>query len=244
MDIVPRNDIFNKLDQVHQQKRLADKTKEASPEKVTHKREKTVDKTPVLTKQDKKISEASINELLNTGISFYDEGMIDKSIEQFNGVLGIDPENAKANYNLGNSYADKGMFDEAISAYKKAVEKDPEFIDAYLNLSMLYLDMELIDEAISLCNQAVNAIPNNSFLYFHLGEAYSRNEQYKDAITAYNNAININPMDPETQYRLAESYYKTKQYDTSLKHATQAESLGYITDPEFMADLKEKAGTE
>jgi hypothetical protein len=45
-------------------------------------------------------------------------------------------------------------------------------------------------------------------------------------------------MDPETQYRLAESYYKTKQYDLALKHTTQAEELGYITDPTFMIDLK------
>ncbi len=244
MDIAPRNDIFNKLDQVHQQKRVTDKPKEVPQEKVTNKSEKTLDKTPELTKPVKKVSETSINELLNKGISYYDEGMIDEAIEQFNGVLDIDPENAKANYNLGNTYADKGMFDEAISAYKKAVEKDPGLIDAYLNLSMLYLDMESIDEAISLCKQAVKMNPNDSFLCFHLGDAYARNKQYKDAITAFNNAISINPMDPETQYRLAESYYETKQYDTALKHAIQAEELGYITEPEFMADLKKKAGGE
>ncbi len=104
--------------------------------------------------------------------------------------------------------------------------------------------MESIDEAISLCKQAVKANPNDSFLCFHLGEAYTRNKQYKSAITAFKNAISINPMDPETQYRLAESYYETKQYDTALKHATQAEELGYITEQEFMADLKKKAGIE
>jgi tetratricopeptide (TPR) repeat protein len=244
MDILPRNDIFNKLDQVHQQKRLANKTKEAPPEKVTHKSEKTLDRTSEITKSDKEASEVSINELLSKGISYYDEGMIDEAIEQFNQILEIDPGNAKANYNLGNTYADKGMFDEAISAYKKAVEKDTGLIDAYFNLSMLYLDMGLIDEAITLCKQAVEANPNDSFLCFHLGEAYTRNKQYKDAITAFKKAISINPMDPETQYRLAEVYYETKQFDIALKHATEAEALGYLTDPEFMADLKKKATTE
>ncbi len=244
MDIEPRNDILNRLGKAHQQKRHADKTKEAPPGRITHESEESLDETPVLTKPDKKVSKASINELLSQGISYYDEGMIDKAIEQFNEVRKIDPDNADANYNLGNTYSDKGMFDEAISAYKEAVEKNPRLIDAYLNLSMLYLDMELIDEAISLCKQAVNANPNDSFLCFHLGEAYARNKQYKDAITAYNKAISINPMDPETQYRLAESYNETKQYDTALKHATQAEVLGYITDPEFIAVLKKNAGAE
>jgi tetratricopeptide (TPR) repeat protein len=241
MDILPSSDIFNKLDQVHQQKRLANKSKEAPPEKATHTSVKTLDKTPEITKSDKKASEVSINELLSKGISYYDEGMIDEAIEQFNQVLEIDPGNAKANYYLGNTYADKGMFDEAISSYKKAVEKDPKLIDAYLNLSMLYLDMEAIDEAISLCKQGVNANPNDSFLCFHLGEAYARNKQYKDAITAFKKAISINPMDPETQYRLAEAYYETKQFDIALKHATQAEELGYMTEPEFMDGLKKKA---
>jgi tetratricopeptide (TPR) repeat protein len=104
--------------------------------------------------------------------------------------------------------------------------------------------MDMVDEAISLCKQAISANPDDSFLCFHLGEAYVRNEQYEEAITAFNKAISINPMDPETQYQLAESYYKTKQYDMALKHATQAEELGYITDPTFMIDLKKNATTE
>lgn len=244
MDIEPRNEILNKLGQVHQQKRLTGKSKKLPQKRVTPKSENTLDKTPVLTRPDKKVNQASINELLSKGISFYDEGMIDKAIEQFNEVLDIDPGNAKANYNLGNAYADKGMFDEAVSAYKKALEKNPGLIDVYSNLSILYLDMEMIDEAISLCKQAVKANPNDSFLYFHLGEAYARNRQFNDAITAYKKAININPMDPETHYRLAESYYEIKQYEPALEHAAQAEELGYITDQEFMTDLKKNSGVE
>ncbi len=239
MDIEPRNDILNKLGQALHQKRLKD-----GPEGDILKSEKTVDKTPELSKPDKKESAASINELLSESITYYDKGMIDKAIENFNEVLKIDPGNAKANYNLGNAYADKGMFDEAISVYKKALEEEPGLIDAYLNLSILYLDMELIDEAISLCKQAVKTNPNDSFLCFYLGEAYARNKQHKAAINAFNKAISINPMDPETQYKLAESYYETEQYDTALKHATQAEELGYLTDQEFMADLKKKTGAE
>ncbi len=239
MDIEPRNDILNKLGQALQQKRLKD-----NPDEATHKSEKSADKTSGSSKPGQVADESSTNELLSKGMSYYDEGMIDKAIEQFNGILKVDPGNAKANYNLGNAYADKGMFDEAISAYKKAVEKDSGLIDAYLNLSMLYLDMESIDEAISLCKRAVEANPNDSFLCFHLGEAYSRNNQHKAAISAFNKAVSINPMDPETQYKLAESYYETKQYDTALKHATQAEELGYLTDPEFMTKLKKKTGTE
>ncbi len=244
LDINPRNDILNKLGQAHQQKRSAGKSKDTSPKIDTFKSEKTLDKMPDLTEADKIAQKASIEMLLRKGASFYDEGMIDKAIAAFKDVLKIDPEEPEANYNLGNAYTDKEMFDDAIVVYKKAVENNPEFVDAYLNLSTLYLDMDLIDEAITLCKQAVTANPNDAFLCFHLGEAYALNLQYKEAIEAYNDAMSINPMDPETQYRLAESYYETEQFDMALTHATQAKELGYITDPEFISDLKRKAGTE
>ncbi len=238
LDIKPRDDILNKLGQVHQQKRSLGK-----PEG-TSKSEKTSDKMANLTRADKIAQKASIEKLLREGAAFYDEGKIDKAIDAFNEVLEIKPESPEAHYNLGNAYADKEMFDEAIAMYKKAVENDSEFVDAYLNLSTLYLDMDLINEAISLCRQAIDANPNDAFLCFYLGEAYAINLQYKEAITEYKKAMSLNPMDPETQYRLAETYYEIEQFKMALEHAAQAEELGYITDPEFMSDLKTKADTE
>ncbi len=104
--------------------------------------------------------------------------------------------------------------------------------------------MDLTDEAIALCRKAIDTNPNDAFLCFYLGEAYAQNLQYKEAITAYNRATSINPMDPEAQYRLAETYYETEQFDMALKHATQAGELGHLPDPEFMSDLKKKAGVE
>ena len=240
LEIKPRDDILNKLGQAHQQKRLAGKPEEQPAKIDTFTSKKTLDEMPGLEREQ----ELSIEELYDRGISYYDKGMIDKAIEEFKEVLELDPDDIETHYHLGNAYADKEMFDEAISIYKKVIEKNPEFIDAYLSLSTLYLDMDMVDEAISLCNQAISANPDDSFLCFHLGEAYVRNEQYEEAITAFNKAISINPMDPETQYRLAESYYETKQYNMALKHATQAEELGYITDPTFMIDLKKNTVTE
>ena len=240
LEIKPRDDILNKLGQAHQQKRLAGKSEEQPAKIDTFTSKKTLDEMPGLEREQ----DLSIEELYDRGISYYDKGMIDKAIEEFKEVLELDPDDIETHYHLGNAYADKEMFDEAISIYKKVIEKNPEFIDAYLSLSTLYLDMDMVDEAISLCNQAISANPDDSFLCFHLGEAYVRNEQYEEAITAFNKAISINPMDPETQYRLAESYYETKQYNMALKHATQAEELGYITDPTFMIDLKKNTVTE
>ena len=245
LEIKPRDDILNKLGQVHQQKRLAGKS-EGQPAKMdtfTNK-EKSLDTMPGLTVPHETEQDLSIEEFAEKGISYYNKGLIDKAIEEFKEVIELDPVDVGTHYHLGNAYADKGMFDDAMSEFKRVIELNAKFIDAFLSLGTLYLDMEMATEAISLYKEAINANPDDSFLRFHLGEAYALNEQHSEAITAYNNAISLNPMDPETQYRLAESYYQTKQYDMALKHAMQAEELGYITDPAFMTDLKKKADTE
>ena len=238
LDIKPRDDILNKLGQVHQQKRSTGKTE------VTSKSEKAVNKMANIIKVDKTAQEASIEELLRKGTAFYDAGEIDKAIDTFKEVLEIDSKEPEAHYNLGNAYADKEMYSDAIVMYKKAVANNPKSVDAYLNLSTLYLDMDLVEEAISLCRHAINSNPNDPFLCFYLGEAYAMNLQYKKAITEYKKAMSINPMDPETQYRLAETYYEIEQFDMALEHAKKAEELGYITDPDFMVDLKKKTDTE
>lgn len=238
LDIKPRDDILNKLGQVHQQKRAAGRP-EGTP-----KSEEASDKMANLTRADKRAKDSSIEELLGKGEAFYDAGEIDKAIDTFKEVLEIDSKEPEAHYNLGNAYADKEMYSDAIIMYKKAVENNPKFVDAYLNLSTLYLDMDLIEEAISLCRQAINANPNDPFLCFYLGEAYAMNLQYKEAITEYKKAMSINPMDPETQYRLAETYYEIEQFDMALEHVKKAEELGYPINPEFISDLKNKAGTE
>src|SRR3972149_1325071 len=235
LEIKPRDDILNKLGQVHQQKRLAGKS-EGQPAKMdtfTNK-EKSLDTMPGLTVPHETEQDLSIEEFAEKGISYYNKGLIDKAIEEFKEVIELDPVDVGTHYHLGNAYADKGMFDDAMSEFKRVIELNAKFIDAFLSLGTLYLDMEMATEAISLYKEAINANPDDSFLRFHLGEAYALNEQHSEAITAYNNAISLNPMDPETQYRLAESYYQTKQYDMALKHATQSEKLGYITDPAFM----------
>ncbi len=244
LDIKPHNDIFNKLEQVYQQQRLVGKSGGISPTTDNLTGRKALGNIHIQTESDKIAQKTLIDKILGRGVSHYDEGMIDKAIDAFKEVLEIDPENPKANYSLGNAYADTGKVDNAIAMYKKAIKNDPGLADAYLYLSMLYLDMDLIEESISLCNQAVTANPNDALLRFHLAESYAQNLQYKEAITAYSKAISLNPMDPETQYRLAESYYETEQFDKALKHAMQAEKLGYITDPEFMSDLKKNAGTK
>lgn len=191
-------------------------------------------------KSDKTTRKISIEDRLGNGILYYNKGMLEEAIEEFEKVVQIDPANVKANYNLGNALLDKGMFNEAISKYEKVIKNDPGFLDAYLDLGKLYLDMGSTAGAISLYKKAILSNPGNADLHFSLGEAYSGKNQYKKAITEFKKATTMNPMDPEAQYRLAELYYKTKQFNLAIKHAERAKELGYPVDQGILDKLKKK----
>ncbi|MDR4503866.1 MAG: tetratricopeptide repeat protein [Candidatus Scalindua sp.] len=193
-----------------------------------------------LSESEETVQESLGSDHLARGIEYYNDGMLDEAVREFQEVLKVDPDNLDANFNLGKTYVDKEMFEEAMSQYEKVIEVDPAHIDANLDLGMLYMDFDQIDEALMLYKKASMENPENAYLHFHLGEVYYRKQRYDKAILEFNRALSINNMDPEIQYRLAETYNETKQFDLALKHVNRAKELGYPIDQEFVDYLQEK----
>ncbi|GJQ58410.1 MAG: tetratricopeptide repeat protein [Candidatus Scalindua sp. AMX11] len=193
-----------------------------------------------LSETDETVSESLGSEHLARGIEYYNNGMLDEAISEFQEVLKVNEDDLDAHFNLGKVYVDKEMFEEAISQYEKVIDLDPAHIDANLELGMLYMDFDQIDEALLLYKNASMENPENTYLHFHLGEAYFRKQRYDKAILEFNRALSINNMDPEIQYRLAETYKETKQFDLAMEHVKRARELGYPVEQEFLDYLEVK----
>ncbi len=193
-----------------------------------------------LSESDETVQDSLGSVHLSSGIDYYNDGMLDEAIKEFQEVLKGNPDNLEAHFNLGNVYVDKEMFEEAMSQYEKVIEIDPEHNEAILDLGMLYMDFDQIDEALILFKNASTANPDNAYFHFHLGEVYYRKQRYDKAVLEFNRALSINNMDPEIQFRLAETYNETKQFDLALEHMIRASELGYPVDQELIDSLKEK----
>ena len=201
---------------------------------------KKTDSVSGLSESDETVKSASVDEHIRKGVEYYNNGMLDEAIGEFQEALEDDPDDVTIHFNLGNAYVDNEMFEEAISEYEKVIEIDPTNIDAILDLGMLYLDFDQTDEALSLYSNASKSNPDNPYLHYHLGEVYARKQRYDKAILEFKRALAINNMDPEIQYRLAQTYNETKQFGLALEHVTRARELGYLVDQKFVDELKRK----
>ncbi len=70
----------------------------------------------------------------NLGITYYNKGLIDRAIEQYQIALRLKPDYIEAHYNLGVAYGISGLIDKAIEQYQVALRLKPDYIMAQDNL--------------------------------------------------------------------------------------------------------------
>ena len=109
------------------------------------------------------------------------EESIIKSIEDYNKVLAINPNDAEAYFNRGNVYGQKGDFNHAIEDFNKALAINPNDADAYYNRGGAYYDKDDYDRAIEDYNKAIYIDPNNTDVYNNRAKAWYYKKQYDKA---------------------------------------------------------------
>ena len=57
----------------------------------------------------------------------------ERSIEDYDKAIELDPNDAEAYNNRGNSYSDLGQYQRAIEDYDKAIELDPDYAEARIH---------------------------------------------------------------------------------------------------------------
>ncbi len=82
------------------------------------------------------------------GCLYLGKEQYDNAIEDFNKVIALDPNDAKAYYNRGSAYSSKGQHDMAIEDCNRAIVINPNDAGAYNNRGIAYEMKGNIDKAI------------------------------------------------------------------------------------------------
>ncbi len=116
-------------------------------------------------------------------------------------VLELDPENARAYTNLGTYYGQKGDYKKAIEYFKKALEYSPNLYASYSNIGLVYLHKNQPDSALYYFNKAAQLSPDAT-TYYNLAITYHRLKKLDSAIISLKKAAQLSPNDPIILYTL------------------------------------------
>ncbi len=124
-----------------------------------------------------------------------------KSIEYWNRILDIDPNNKVILTRAGDAYRTTGNYDKAREYYNKALNIDFD-IYAAIGLALLCKGEGNYEEAATRFNRLINNDPKNSRLYVDLADCYISMNRKQDAITLLEDFVKLDNRNPAVRNML------------------------------------------
>jgi tetratricopeptide (TPR) repeat protein len=190
-----------------------------------------------------------------------------RAAEEFGKAIERNPLFALAHYQLGQANMNMQRFASAIKAYKDCIEAERQLY-AMKQTNRFEVEKNRDDEIRELksiidtgkgraptmlgLEQRLRDLQNQSSLtggtfqpppqaLLALGSAYFRNGDREAAELQWRAAIEANPKLGEAHNNLAVICMQTGRFDEALSELTLAEKAGFKVNPQFRADLKERA---
>ncbi len=181
---------------------------------------------------------------------FYEgsEKTYDKSIEAYNKLLELYPDDNDGNNQLGLVYSLIEEWDKAIEPFISCIQRKDEVIWPYLNLSIVYRAKGLYDKAKEVLEYYLNNISDNAEIHNQLALTYLCQKKYDLALVEVDKALS---MDPDNYFyfltkgniyhckgdfiKAEKEYQKVLELEEKAAHLHGRQSLGalYLSQGRF-----------
>jgi Tfp pilus assembly protein PilF len=162
----------------------------------------------------------------NRGLAFYGKGQFDRSIEDFNKAIILDPSSFKAYLNRGAAFVNKGQFAQAAADFDKAIELHPSYSEAYNAKGSLFGLAGYLDKAIEQFGKAIETKPDYSAAYGNRGTIYSLIGQNDKALEDLDRAIQLDRYYAENYLNRGNVHMKTGNRELAVSDFQRACDLG------------------
>ncbi len=128
------------------------------------------------------MSEGNKNQILFLlGTAYYQSKNFKESVNCFNNLLAIEPNNFHAYSNLALAQKELNQIEEAISSYNKSIRINPNFSHSYNNLGNLFLFINDYKNALINFNKALETESLPEF-FFNRAKAYNKLQNPNQAL--------------------------------------------------------------
>lgn len=153
---------------------------------------------------------SEVNEYINEGIKFHDEGRYDKAVQKYKMALELEPNNSLALYELTYSYMVSKKNEECIETANKGLEIESNLQKKLIvALGSCYSRLGKIEEAIKSFEDGLEIDPTDSHLHLNIAVTLSNIQRDKQAIIHLKEAIKFSNGYASPYYFIAEIYRTT-----------------------------------
>jgi tetratricopeptide (TPR) repeat protein len=172
--------------------------------------------------------------LTNRARYYYDTGLFEKAIHDYNKIIDQDRYNSEIYYGRGISYAQLNMFGNALQDLDAVERLDSANRNIYSSRYNIYTTLGLYDEAQTELEKYLNLNPNNPDMWLKLGTVSRLNKQYKNSLNAFNTAIQINPNNTAYYYERLITFYEMGNIEKARNDLDFLRSKGFKDiNPEY-----------
>ena len=141
------------------------------------------------------------------GMTFEENGEMDRALEAYRKVLNVDPGQAQLATRVAGLLIQQDDFPQAIDVLKDAIKSNPNNAEPYQQLAFIYLKyLKRTDQAIDYANRAIALNPGDAEGYQRLVEIEVASGQEKKALEVLDRAAKIRSSDPAFWMRLGKLY--------------------------------------
>ncbi|KPA10845.1 hypothetical protein MHK_008949, partial [Candidatus Magnetomorum sp. HK-1] len=134
-------------------------------------------------------------QLIEKAFSYQLKNQHDESIQIFQKMISIEPDNSDAHHFLGVSYMEQKKFNKAIPELKYALQLKPELDYYYCNLGIAYWKNNQMQQAVECLRKGMKLNNNNKFIHINLAQTLLDMGKVEDSLAECRKCLDKYPDD-------------------------------------------------
>ncbi len=184
----------------------------------------------------KEPEDKSVDELVDIGSAYLDQGQYEEALKYFDRALKIDPNDPYVLGYKGDALLDFGKFDEAVVIYKRALEIDPGDVITLANLGYTLSLLERYDEALVYYDKALSIEDDDFITLNNKGKTLFSLGKHDEALVYFDKALDIVPKDIYPLSNKGSTLSQMERYEEALNYFDKVLKI----DPNNKTTLYEK----
>jgi protein O-mannosyl-transferase len=151
----------------------------------------------------------------NLGVYLSNQGNMELAKVEYQHVLALRPDNAKALQHIGHTYAALGDTPRALEHLRLYLTRYPNDADVLNNLGAALLSDRRPREALEPLTRAMRVKPKHVLAHINAGYARIRLAEYREALELFRQAIALKYDSPQAWVGLAAAYFELRETDAA-----------------------------